>query len=52
MPITPEYEDFLAQVVVRYPGFFWQFNFFDLIGGAALGIPRVEALLLGGRAGR
>ena len=50
MRITPDYEDFLAQFVARYPAFFWQFNFFGLVGGAALGLTVVEATLFSGRA--
>ena len=50
MRITPEYEDFLAQFVARYPAFFWQFNFAGLVGGVALGLTVAEALLFGGRA--
>jgi uncharacterized membrane protein YesL len=43
--ITPEYEDFLAEFVRRYPAAFWQLNFMGLVGGAALGVTVVEAVL-------
>ena len=45
MRITPQYENFLARFVRAYPAFFWQFNFWGIVGGIAFGLDVISLVL-------
>jgi hypothetical protein len=47
LQLPPGYEDLLAEFAHRYPAWFWQLNFWGIVGGLAVGLDIADWILGG-----